>query len=167
MSEKEFLELLKPLETYLTKMAVAIMGNRDEGQDALQEGLLSAFVARNQLRDKKLFKPWIKRIVAHQCSNQLKKRKRVIPMGRGEEFTFEREDLNNKTDKNLIWDVVQQLPYQQAQVLTLRYMVDLSQKEMAKFLEVPEGTVKSRLHRALGALREILNEERGGKANEM
>ena len=69
MTEAEFLAQLSPLEAYLFKMALAITGNSHDAQDALQEAVLSAYVARDQLRDKQYFKAWIKTIVAHQCGN--------------------------------------------------------------------------------------------------
>ncbi len=167
MTEKEFLQLLSPLESYLKRMALAIVGDKDEAQDALQEALLAAFVARDQLRDKEYFKPWVKKIVAHQCGRQLKKPRSVIPMGRGGEYPLEQEDRRQKVDESLIWEVVKALPEPLARVVTLRYMADLPQKEIAKILAIPEGTVKSRLHKALSDLRQILSAEQGGKTNEV
>ncbi len=167
MSESEFLELLAPLEPYLKRMALAITGNEEDAYDALQEGLLAAFVARDQLRDAGAFKPWLKKIVAHQCGKQLHRRGRLIPMGRGAERIFEKKDYQNIAETDLIWDVVRQLPQPLTEVITLRYLADLPQKEIARALGIPEGTVKSRLHRALAALREILNMQKGGQANEV
>ncbi|MDW7650657.1 MAG: sigma-70 family RNA polymerase sigma factor [Bacillota bacterium] len=165
MTENEFLQLLQPLEAYLARMAHAIVGDREEAKDALQDALLSAFVTRNQLRDTAYFKPWIKKIVAHQCGRQLKKKGRVIPMGSAAEMTPD-SSAGNQHD-GLIWDVVQTLPEHQSRVITLRYMADLKQTEIAAVLNIPEGTVKSRIHKALVSLRKILGEEMEAGLSEM
>lgn len=165
LRESQFIECLQPLESYLYRMAVAILG-KDDAQDALQEAILSAFVAREQLRDPERFKPWIKKIVAHQCSRELRKRGTVLPMGRGEEYVFDR-DKGSRPDDHLIWQVVNQLPEIYSQVVVLRYLADLSQKEIAESLGIPEGTVKSRLYKGIGKLREMLDIKEGGTVNEM
>ncbi len=166
MTEKEFLQLLTPLESYLSRMALAITGDRNEAQDALQESLLAAFTARDQLRETAFFKPWLKKIVAHQCIKQIKKRGRVIPIGRSDEYLFDREDSRYKTDDSLLWEVVKSLPEPLARIITLKYMADLTHREIANILQIPEGTVKSRLHKALSDLRVMLS-EKGGNTNEM
>jgi DNA-directed RNA polymerase specialized sigma24 family protein len=63
----EYLALLKPIESYLLRMALAITCDRHDAQDALQEAVLSTFVARDNLRDRQQFKAWIKKIVAHSA----------------------------------------------------------------------------------------------------
>ncbi len=166
MTESEFMERLRPLEAYLYRMALAIVG-KDDAQDVLQEALLSAFVARKQLRDPQYFRPWIKKIVARQCGKQLRNRGTVFPMGRGEEYVFDSTDKGKRPEDHLIWQVVNQLPEIYSQVVILRYLGDMSQKEIAEALGIPEGTVKSRLHKGIGKLREMLEAEKGGLANEM
>lgn len=160
MTESEFLELLRPLETYLLRMALAITGNAPDAQDALQEAVLSAYVARNQLRDKMYFKAWMKTIVAHQCGGVIRKRSRVVPMGRGEEFHYG----NCSSQYGLIWNLVEDLPSHYSQIVVLRYAADLKQSEIADILGVPIGTVKSRLHYALRRLRAQMEEKDGGSS---
>ncbi len=162
MTEAEFLALLSPLEAYLFRMALAITGNSHDAQDALQEAVLSAYVSRDQLRDKQYFKAWIKTIVAHQCGSAIRGRGRVVPMGRGEEFS----QNSARADQGLIWNLVEELPQSHAQIIILRYAADLKQAEIAETLDVPVGTVKSRLHYALKRLRAQIEGKEGGK-NEM
>lgn len=157
--------MLLPLEGYLRRMAGAILGDPHEAQDALQEALLSALVARDQLRDTRFFKPWLKKIVAHQCGRHLKKRAQIVPIGRSDSYIFDKsvcpgEDL-------LIWEVVAGLPQHLGQIVTLRYAGDLKQTEIADLLEIPVGTVKSRLHTALTRLRELMDDAKGGTNHEM
>ena len=165
MTESEFLALLRPLESYLKRMAQAITRNHIDAQDALQEGVLAAFVARDQLRDVGLFKPWIKKIVAHQCGRQIRKRGRVIPMGLPEEYFYHKSTTLGNEDW-LIWEMVARLPEHYAQVLILKYAADMKQTEVAEALGIPVGTVKSRLHHALSKLRNVMK-ERDGELNEV
>lgn len=164
MTEAEFIAKLRPLESYLKRMAVAITRNPADAQDALQEGVLAAFVAREKLRDPSLFKPWIKKIIAHQCGRQIRKRGQVIPMGLPGDYTLNCSE--GGSDAWLIWDQVARLPELYAQIIIMRYAADLKQAEIAQALDIPVGTVKSRLHNALGKLRMIF-QERDGEADEV
>ena len=144
-------------------MALAITGNVQDAQDALQDAVVSAFLARDQLRDHRYFKPWIKTIVAHQCGRVIRQRRKIVPMGRPEEFLAQRCHYGFEDD--LIWELVERLPQNYAQVLTLRYAADLKQAEIAQVLGIPVGTVKSRLHNAMAKMRELM--ERGCEGNEV
>jgi len=159
----EYLALLKPIESYLLRMALAITCDRHDAQDALQEAVLSTFVARDNLRDRQQFKAWIKKIVAHKCSDLLRRRGRVVPMGYTADFLPDTKE--HCFDDLLIWDVVGGLPSHYAQIITLRYAADLKQREIAEILGLPVGTVKSRLHNALKKLRQQL--EVGGETDEV
>lgn len=163
MTKAEFMALLRPIESYLMRMALAITCDGQDAQDALQEAVLSAFVARDCLRDRQQFNAWIKKIVAHKCSDLLRRRGRVVPMGRVADFLSDgKEHCYNDL---LIWDVVNDLPSHYAQIITLRYAADLKQVEIADILGLPVGTVKSRLHNALKKLRQLL--EVGGEEDEV
>ena len=58
-----------------------------------------------------------------------------------------------------MWEAVRRLSSREQEVVYLRYFLDLSEAEMAAALDVPPGTVKSRLHRALGRLRAVVDQD--------
>jgi RNA polymerase sigma-70 factor (ECF subfamily) len=62
-------------------------------------------------------------------------------------------------DVEELWQAIRQLKHDDQQVIYLRYFLEISEAEMASTLEIPRGTVKSRLHRALGRLRELIETE--------
>lgn len=153
MTDQEFIAHLARVQRTMTALARAITGNDADGQDALQEAALAAYVARGQLRSPERFAPWFRTILIHKCGETLRRRRQVIPLDaacqRKQEATAE---------SGLIWMLVDQLSPEVAQVVVLRYLADLPQRDIADVLGIPVGTVKSRLNRALKQLRTMLEE---------
>ena len=109
----------------------------------------------------------MKKIVIRQCGKILSGRNRVFLLAGDQEYLLEKAAEEKDYDEVLVRAVVEQLPLPLARVITLRYLADLSQKEIASLLHIPEGTVKSRLNRALQALREIMSEQKEAHDREM
>jgi RNA polymerase sigma-70 factor (ECF subfamily) len=66
------------------------------------------------------------------------------------------EDLQARREAHLLWQAVQQLNQKGQEVVYLRYFLEMSEAETAETLDIPPGTVKSRLHRALKQLRGVI-----------
>jgi len=160
MSENEFMTELHKVQGYLERAAVAVLGNRSDADDAVQEAVLKAYICREQLRGgSNAFKPWIKQILLHVCTKTFKQRSRVIPLGVREELLCDTSQI--VTEPTEIWDHVAALNGQLREVVALRYIFDLSQEQVAQRLGIPVGTVKSRLNRALEQLRGIQELRKG------
>lgn len=104
------------------------------------------------------FGSWIKQIVIRQSLNLLRSRKRQIPtdpqeMRNGLDLPM----TNDQSAIGLIWDLVLELGTEHRQVIVLRYLGDLSLAEIASELQIPLGTVKSRLNTAHTRLKEKLS----------
>lgn len=163
MSEEEFMSQLSHLQAYLYRVALALLGNDADANDALQDTCLRAYLARSKQRGgPESFKAWIKRILLNVCCDLLKERRRVIPMGAPEEVDHNRRQTEVPPQEHLIWDHVADLPNDLREIIALRYLFDLSQEQTARALEIPIGTVKSRLNRALQTLRAKLSTAREG-----
>ena len=157
MTEIEFISELNKIQGFLERAALAVLGNKSDADDAVQEATLKAYICREQLRGgSSSFKPWIKRILLHVCSKALKHRQRVIPLGVREEVLADTASPVEGQDE--IWDRVAALNPGLREVVSLRYIFDLSQEQVAESLGIPVGTVKSRLNRALEQLRADLRE---------
>lgn len=163
MSEDEFMSQLDHLQTYLYRVALALLGNDADANDALQDACLRAYLARARQRGGTAsFRPWIKSILLHVCCDMLKQRQRVIAMGAPEEIYQQVGQSDLPLQEHLIWDHVADLPMELREIVALRYLFDLTQEQAARALQIPIGTVKSRLNRALQILRaELMTVRRG------
>lgn len=156
-AEDEFFNLLRPEQGKLYRTAWAILGNEADARDALQEAVIRAYRAFGQLKGgAAAFPSWIRRILVNQCSLILRKRSRVIPVERPEELVPEATDTIPEGSD--VWEAVSRLPDHYRSVVVLRFLQDLPLEEIAAALNIPLGTVKSRLHAALKQLRAALTE---------
>ena len=144
--------------------AYSIVGNADDAVDIAQEAFVRAFRAMERFDPAMPFYPWLYRIVRNICFNQLRKRNRrgevslhelmesgydACDTGRTPEEQAELEDL-----KRSICTAMQGLSPDHQEILRLRHFLELTYAEIAECLNIPQGTVMSRLHAARKALRE-------------
>jgi RNA polymerase sigma-70 factor, ECF subfamily len=156
--EERFLALYRPEQSRLYRTAWAILGNEPDAADALQETAIRAYRSLDQLRGgEQAFPAWIRRILVNTCSQMLRRRGRQIPVERPEDFGPEptQPDLELPFDGD-VWEAVQQLDERYRPVVVLRFLNDMQLDEIARALQIPLGTVKSRLHAAMLQLRRLL-----------
>ena len=133
------------------RLAAAILGDPEEAQDAVHDAIVRGWTQWASLRSEDRFEAWFDRIVVNSCRDRLRRRRSrrtdIVP------------DL---ADEILIRDIDQidvlraclrSLTPEHRLVVVLRYMDDLSTAEIAARTGVRDGTVRSRLHYALRALR--------------
>lgn len=157
MQEKEFLELLHKEEGKLLRIAWSILGQESDAWDILQESVEKAWKHRQDLQGGPgAFPAWIRKIVVNSALNQLHIKKRIVPMETDKisdqsagPFPSPEKVVENRD----IWLTLASLSESQRQVVILRYLADLSLREIADELEIPLSTVKSQLYRALALLR--------------
>ena len=142
------------------KTAIVILKNEDDAYDVLQEALIKMYKNITKLENKEAFLFWSRRIIVNCCYDLINKNKKIVDMTNKLVDTFEetREDIYNCEDE--LVKKLEQLDPDLRLTVTLYYYNDLSTKEIGEILEIPVGTVKSRLSRARGKLYEILKEER-------
>ena len=142
---------------------------RDEqtAQDAAQDILIAVYTKLGTLGDPMAYLGWVKRITANQCKNRLSKVNREFMLPAGEEgedpfAAFEDTDeqripdkaLDNDETRRMINGIVDDLPDEQRLCVMLFYYDEMKTREIAEALNVPEGTVKSRLNYARKTIRE-------------
>lgn len=161
MNDKRFLELLHKEEGRLFRIALAILGNESDAWDALQQAVEQAWRSRRNLRGEDVaFPAWIKKITVNCCITLLRRRERLIPV---DPHTLPLRENEPPSEAALIWHLVGELGEEFRKVIALRYLGDLSLEEIARVLEIPLGTVKSRLNTAHKRLRDMLgNPEKKG-----
>ncbi|WP_409340676.1 sigma-70 family RNA polymerase sigma factor [Paenibacillus sp. MBLB4367] len=151
--QEAFIRLVKNLEVSLYRVARAILNNDEDCADAIQETILKAYHAIVKLKHESFVKTWMIRILINECRKVIAKQHGFVVSGEvpeppGASNEYERIELKEAVDK---------LDDSLKIVITLHYFEDLSVKQVAAALELPEGTVKSRLHRARHCLLELLD----------
>lgn len=157
-NDELFLTLLKREHAKLLRIARALTGSEADARDMLQEATITAYHRFGDLRGgADSFAPWIRRILVNRCRNLLRDRSRLVALDAEVDLGADPQPGPvEQAENSLLWDEVMGLEPHHRQVLVLRYLVDLPVDEIAALLRVPSGTVKSRINRALGALRKRL-----------
>lgn len=152
--DQAFAMLVRRHERSLFAAAYAITRSQWDAADAVQEALTDAHLKLRSLRDPDKFGAWISRILVNRCNMSLRNRGRVLPMEQvPEPAAFAWDGPEAAMD---LMKAVRSLSPDHREVIALRYLRDLRVDEIAGVLGCPAGTVKSRLNRALGALRSAL-----------
>jgi RNA polymerase sigma-70 factor, ECF subfamily len=130
------------------RAAYAITGRRAMADDIAQDAFERAFSALSRFDRRRPFAPWLHRIVVNRSLDLLRSERRLVG---GEIVEGEWHDAESG-DRALL-DAVASLPLQRRVVVVLRYGLGFAPAAIATILGVPEGTVHSRLARALEQLR--------------
>lgn len=159
-AKEAFVRLIKASEVSMYRVAKSFVRSDDLVADVMQEAILKAYSGIGALREPKYFKTWLIRIVINECKNMLRNNEKVIPLGEWVEHSGVAEA---PTYAHLeIEEALSTLHEDHRVAITLYYLDDMLVKDIATLLDIPEGTVKSRLSKAREQLKELLrNDERG------
>jgi RNA polymerase sigma-70 factor (ECF subfamily) len=136
------------------KLAGYMLGDAGEAEDALQDALLRAWRAWPGLRDPDSFGPWLDRIVANVCRTRIRARRRVRTLAIDDDLEVETPDpFRAALARDAVGRALDRLTPDQRVVVVLRYWRDMPLEQIATRLNLPLGTVKSRLHYAQRQLR--------------
>jgi RNA polymerase sigma-70 factor (ECF subfamily) len=146
------------------RLAYLLLGDADSAEDVAQEAFIRAYRALDRFDLARPFRPWVLSITANLARNQLRSAGRYMAaLGRlireapNPESSLEAR-VSERLESQELWQAVRRLDPGDQQVIYLRYFLDLPVAETAEALGVAEGTVKSRLHRALGRLRRVVEQ---------
>jgi RNA polymerase sigma-70 factor (ECF subfamily) len=144
----------------VAQRTAVFLGAGADADDVVQEAFVKAYRALGGFREGAAFRPWLLRIVANETRNAVRARGRRVrreqlaaPLDVVLDPADEAVSLERRTE---LLAAVRALPDPMRLVVTCRYLLDLDEQETAVVLGWPRGTVKSRLHRALGRLREAM-----------
>lgn len=133
------------------RLAVAILRDEAAAQDAVQDAVLRAWLTWPRLRDRSRLDAWLDRIIVNCCRDRLRKKARDSHFVR--ELRLDGRDPASDQRLDALREAMTRLSPDHRIAVTLRYFDDLSIDEIARRTGCREGTVKSRLHYALSALR--------------
>ena len=159
-------EIVRSYQQVAFRTAYMITGSAAEAEDAAQDGFMKAYRALDRFRPGAPPRPWLLRIVANEARNRVRstQRRHGLELRLGEGFrpgdaapSPEAASVAAEDTRRLL-ELVNALADEDRLVITSRYFLELSGDETAAALGIPEGTVKSRLSRALARLRAKLEE---------
>lgn len=154
MEAKKFCESVNKYRDDLYIMALAILKNEADAEDAVSNAILKAYENMEQIRAFHKFKPWMLTITKNEAL-KIKRKRLYLP---GDEAV---EALSKPVmaQYDELWDILQKMREEYRLVVVLFYYEGLSLRDISDVLDIPVGTVKSRLNRGKAELREEL--ERG------
>jgi len=138
-------------------LAVSILKNETDAEDAMQNALMQAYQHLDELRIFDKFKPWLFKILTNECYHIIRGRRYEEDI---DEITITspRSDTDSET-KMFLWEVVKSLPEDYRTVIVLFYYENLRISDIAQVLGASTDTVKKRLSRAREKLRGLLDKE--------
>ena len=146
------LQLITLYKESMYRVAYSYMQNEHDANDVLQEMMYQCLKNMHKVQTPEYFKTWLVRIVINTCLMMKRQQKRIVitnDLVEKPQYMSELFELN---------DVISQLPIEQQELIHLKYFKDLKNSDIATLQNIPEGTVKSRLHKTLKRLRRLLGE---------
>ncbi len=161
--DNAFTELYYRYHKLVYYVAYKMCKNDADAQDVLQETFIEVKRSLKNLKNAAYFRLWLYRIVDSKCKKLFRKNKyhqtdieqdHILNefLEQNEQFLPEAQ-LKYESDRTLMHHFIKELPYDQKYAIILYYMQQLTTAEIAELLEIPEGTVKSRLSVGRAALR--------------
>jgi RNA polymerase sigma factor (sigma-70 family) len=154
-------EIVQRYRQIAFRTAYVVTGSAADAEDAAQEGFVKAYRALDRFRAGAELRPWLLRIVANEARNRVRSsgRRHQLELRLAEGFrpgdaapSPEAVAVAGEERRRLL-AAVNAMAQDDRQVIASRYFLELSSEETAATLGIPEGTVKSRLSRALGRLK--------------
>lgn len=156
-----FIRLFRQLEPELYGLAKSIVRRDEDCADVFQETTLKAYKALSTLQKPKYFKTWVIRILINECNQLLRSRERFVAMAEVPETARSMDDYeaSHKLD---LHEAIDYLDESLRIVIHLFYFQDLPIRQISSILDISEGAVKARLHRARRILADRVKQSREG-----
>lgn len=156
--DQAFLKLFQEYEQDLYRMAFLYVKNESDALDVVQEAAYLSFKSIKNLREPKYFKTWLIRIAINCSLDLLRKREKIVQLK-----AEDKENLLKSEDEDIelgvtLQDLMEILDEKEKSVVLLRFYEGLTFKEVSNTLNIPLGTSKTILYRALEKLRSGVKE---------
>ena len=164
-----FEKLIVKYNRYVYNIAYRMMGNEEDAKDMSQETLIKAFKAISKFKMESSFSTWLYRITINVCKDEIRRRKETVLSYDAEiadEGTLKDIISDERTNPLLVYEktelkssiesALNKLSDDNKSVVVLKDILGYSYEEIGQILEIPIGTVRSRLNRSRSALKSIL-----------
>ncbi|MFC1564299.1 RNA polymerase sigma factor [candidate division KSB1 bacterium] len=165
-----FDELVRRYKDQLVNFAYRFLGDKDDAEDIVQETLLRVYRKKDAYKSVAKFSTWIYTITGNLAKTELRRRKRrkILSLSNigyedkdfdlKDEESDPEEDVDQVISSKIIQDAIQSLPEKFKEVIIFRDIQELSYEEISSIVNIPLGTVKSRVNRGRLKLQEKLSE---------
>lgn len=154
MKDTEYFERVEKLRNQLYRIAYPYFNSESMAVDAVDEAVYKGYLKRFQIRQEQFFETWMTRIVLNICNSKYQKYKRQVGIEEIKE-SASAEELDSYSLK----EAMQKLPEKYRQIVILKFFSGYGITEIAQLLKLPQGTVATRLRKALQLLKLELEEE--------
>ncbi len=169
--QNAYADIVNLYQHKLYQICYRMLGNKQEAEDIAQEAFVRAYINLHSYDQKRKFSTWIYRIATNLCIDRIRKKKPDYYLD-AEVAGTDGLDMYSQiaADEQLPEEAVEQmelqdriqyeisrLPDKYRSVIVLKYIEELSLQEISDILDMPLGTVKTRIHRGREALRKQLN----------
>ncbi|MDY0235605.1 MAG: RNA polymerase sigma factor [Gudongella sp.] len=138
------------------KLAYVYMRNQQDAEDMVQDMIISLYDNIKSLHKEDMFYSWSKTILVNLCKKNLGNRNRLIPV---ESLEDEAIDFLGEEERMDLDYYLSSLGENYQEIIRLRYYLDMEYSTISDILQIPLGTVKSRLNTAMNKLRSAMGEE--------
>ena len=159
--------LVRAYEPSGLRLATGMLGNLDDARDALQDTFVKAYEALHRFDLRRPFGPWFFQILRNHCRDLLRSRQarfKVETLDEGIEMhpadveKGPERTRQRSAARDLLWRALERVGDEHREILVLKELQGFRYNEIAVILDIPEGTVASRLFHARRALRAALEE---------
>jgi RNA polymerase sigma-70 factor (ECF subfamily) len=155
-NDNAFLTLFQKYEQDIYKIAFVYVKNQNDALDVVQETAYRSFKTIKNLKEPKYFKTWLTKIAINCSLDFLRKQKKVVQLKPELEENLS-GDVNEDIDQEItVRDLIECLSEEEKSVVILRFYEGMTFKEVSETLDIPLGTAKTILYRALNKLRNNL-----------
>lgn len=166
---KAFQKLVEKYKKQAFFVTLGLVGNRDDAYDLSQEAFIRVYLNINKFNPKHRFFSWFYTILSNLCKNHLRNmevRRSYMKSdpGNGRLDRLKQEALSpdvllEKNEMNRrLWKEITRLPFEFREIIVLKHFQGFSYKSISEMLEIPVGTVMSRLYHARKKLKESLQD---------
>jgi RNA polymerase sigma-70 factor (ECF subfamily) len=142
---ESFRYLVERYQNQAVSQATAILGNREDAKDAVQEAFVDAFRALDRFEPSRRFYPWFYVLLRNRCYKMLAAYGRQNTVSMEETEILAPGNVSSIEETLALEAALLALTPEDRELLTLKYLDGLSYQELAELLQIPRGTVMSRL----------------------
>ncbi|MCA1057030.1 RNA polymerase sigma factor SigW [Rossellomorea aquimaris] len=168
--QNAFAELVELYKDKVFQICYRMLGNRHEAEDIAQEAFIRAYVNIETFNQKRKFSTWLFRIATNLCIDRIRKKKPDYFLDAevagtdgltmysqvAADVQMPEDEVENMELQETIQNEISKLPEKYRSVIVLKYIEELPLQEISEILDMPLGTVKTRVHRGREALRKQL-----------
>ncbi|MFY0518759.1 sigma-70 family RNA polymerase sigma factor [Lysinibacillus sp. UGB7] len=145
------LSLIEMDEDILYRMAFTYLKNEQDALDVMQDLVYKALKKMHTVKQHEYARTWLVRVLINCCKDHLRKRQPTVPI---EEYHLFEGAIYSDMER-----LLEHLSLSEQQLVYMKYFQQLKNKEIAELNQIPEGTVKSKLHHILKKLRNFAGEK--------